>query len=194
MINYIKGEITKKGLDFLVIENGGIGYHINTSQNTLNKIQSGSETVIFTYLHVREDILSLFGFADNDELEMFKKLISVNGVGPKAGLSILSILDTASLKVAISTNDIQKISKASGIGKKTASKIVLELKDKIEKVDIEDVIESSKVVENETSELIKVLMTLGFTQNEAKKSLKNINLQDKNENEIIKEALRNLNN
>ncbi len=194
MINYIKGEITKKGLDFLVIENGGIGYHINTSQNTLNKIQSGSETVIFTYLHVREDILSLFGFADNDELEMFKKLISVNGVGPKAGLSILSILDTVSLKVAISTNDIQKISKASGIGKKTASKIVLELKDKIEKVDIEDVIESSKVVENETSELIKVLMTLGFTQNEAKKSLKNINLQDKNENEIIKEALRNLNN
>lgn len=193
MINYIKGEITKKGLDFLVIENQGIGYHVNTSQNTLNKIQSGSETIIFTYLHVREDILSLFGFADNDELDMFRKLISVNGVGPKAGLSILSILDTISLKVAILGNDIQKISKASGIGKKTASKIILELKDKIEKIDIEDVVESSSVVENETSELIKVLMSLGFSQNEAKKSLQKINLNEKTENEIIKEALRNLN-
>lgn len=193
MISYIKGEITKKGIDFLIIENQGIGYFINTSQNTLRKINTGDESLIYTYMHVRQDILALYGFSELDELEMFKKLITVNGVGSKAGLSILSMYDTISLKIAIANNDIQKISKASGIGKKTASKIILELKDKIEKIELDNIIEPEELQDNGVGDLIKVLMSLGFSQNEAKKALKNVDITNKNENEIIKEALKSLN-
>lgn len=193
MISFIKGQIVQKGINFLIIENNGIGYHVSTSQNTLIDLESDDNAAVFTYLHVREDNLSLFGFSNKEELEMFKKLISVNGVGPKAGLSILSIHDTNSLKRAIFENDTQTISKASGIGKKTASKIVLELKDKIGDIDNQVISENKKVVRNELDDVIKVLISLGFSLNEANKSLEKIDIKGKNENQIIKEALKNLN-
>ena len=199
MISYIKGEVVKKGIDYLIIENNGIGYYINTSFVTLKNLSEGEVSSVFTYMHIREDVLALYGFSKKDELEMFKKLISVNGIGPKAGLSVLSTYDINSVKVAILKEDVNAISKVPGIGKKTASKIILELKDKIgsieelEDINLSDIEVINEVVNNDIEDISKVLMTLGFSQVEAKKALDNIDISGKTENQIIKEALKNLN-
>ena len=199
MISYIKGEVVKKGIDYLIIENNGIGYYINTSFNTLKNLSEGDVSSVFTYMHVREDVLALYGFSKKDELDMFKKLISVNGVGPKAGLAVLSTYEINSVKVAILKDDVNAISKVPGIGKKTASKIILDLKDKVgsieelDNVDISDIEIISSDINNDVEDIAKVLMTLGFSQAEAKKALENIDLSGKTENQIIKEALKNLN-
>jgi len=199
MISYIKGEVVKKGIDYLIIENNGIGYYINTSFNTLKNLSEGDVSSVFTYMHIREDVLALYGFSKKDELEMFKKLISVNGIGPKAGLAVLSTYDINSVKVAILKDDVNAISKVPGIGKKTASKIILDLKDKVGSIDEIDSINLSDIevisdsVNNDIEDISKVLMTLGFSQLEAKKALENIDISGKTENQIIKEALKNLN-
>lgn len=199
MISYIKGEVVKKGIDYLIIENNGIGYYINTSFNTLKNLSEGDVSSVFTYMHVREDVLALYGFSKKDELDMFKKLISVNGVGPKAGLAVLSTYEINSVKVAILKDDVNAISKVPGIGKKTASKIILDLKDKVgsieelDNVDISDIEIISSDINNDVEDIAKVLMTLGFSQAEAKKALENIDISGKTENQIIKEALKNLN-
>lgn len=195
MISYIKGEVINKGIDFLIVENNGIGYHVNTSLNTLNSVTEGETVSIYTYMHVREDVLALYGFSKNEELDMFKKLISVNGVGPKAGLAVLSTYEINKIKLAISREDVTAISKVPGLGKKTAGKIILELKDKIGSINTEDldINEEIKIISNETNDIINVLLTLGFTQLEAKNVLEDINVDGKTENQIIKEALRLLN-
>ncbi len=199
MISYIKGEVVKKGIDYLIIENNGIGYYINTSFNTLKNLSEGDISSVFTYMHIREDLIALYGFSKKDELEMFKKLISVNGIGPKAGLAVLSTYDINSVKVAILKDDVNAISKVPGIGKKTASKIILDLKDKVGSIDEIDSINLSDIevisdsVNNDIEDISKVLMTLGFSQLEAKKALDNIDISGKTENQIIKEALKNLN-
>lgn len=199
MISYIKGEVVKKGIDYLIIENDGIGYYINTSFNTLKNLSEGDVSSVFTYMHIREDVLALYGFSKKDELEMFKKLISVNGIGPKAGLAVLSTYDINSVKVAILKDDVNAISKVPGIGKKTASKIILDLKDKVGSIEEIDSINLSDIevindsINNDIEDISKVLMTLGFSQLEAKKALENIDISGKTENQIIKEALKNLN-
>ena len=199
MISYIKGEVVKKGIDYLIIENNGIGYFINTSFNTLKNLSEGEKTSVFTYMHIREDAISLFGFSKADELTMFKKLISVNGVGPKAGLAVLSTYDINSVKLFILKDDANAISKVPGVGKKTASKIILDLKDKVgsieelDNIDVSDIEVVNNLVNNDVDDIVNVLMTLGFNQAEAKKALENIDIADKTENQIIKEALKNLN-
>lgn len=199
MISYIKGEVVKKGIDYLIIENNGIGYFINTSFNTLKNLSEGETTSVFTYMHVREDAISLFGFSKADELSMFKKLISVNGVGPKAGLAVLSMYDINSIKLYILKDDANSISKVPGVGKKTASKIILDLKDKVgsieelDNIDVSDIEVVNSLVNNDAEDIANVLMTLGFSQVEAKKALEDIDIAGKTENQIIKEALKNLN-
>ncbi|QSX06409.1 Holliday junction branch migration protein RuvA [Sedimentibacter sp. zth1] len=200
MISYIKGQIVKKGVDYLIIENNGIGYNINTSLNTLNKLSEGENTSVFTYMHVREDAILLYGFCTMEEIDMFKKLISVNGIGPKAGLAFLSTYEIDSLKVFILKEDVNAISKVPGVGKKTSQKVILDLKDKLGKLeDINNIkeIEGLSIEEaktnNDFDDIAKVLMTLGFTQLEANKALENIDIIGKSENQIIKEALKNLN-
>lgn len=200
MISYIKGKITKKSLDYLLIENNGIGYFINTSFSTLKILNEGDESLIYTYMHIREDILDLYGFLQIEELEMFKKLISVNGIGPKAGLNILSTYDVNTIRIIIIKEDITKLSKVPKIGKKTASKIILELKDKvgsIENVNLQDddmeIYLSEINNEDDSSDIVKVLVSLGFNQFEAKKVIDKIDLVGKSENDIIKEALKNIN-
>lgn len=200
MISFIKGEIVKKGLDYIIIDNNGIGYFVNTSLSTLNMVKDGEKSLIYTYMHIREDILALYGFLKQEEIEIFKKLISVSGVGPKAGLSILSTYDTNTIKAIILKDDSTKMSKVPGIGKKTASKIILELKDKIgtiEGLDKDDYILhdyiSTVSVNGESSDVIDALIVLGFSQLEAKKALDGIDMTGKSENEIIKEVLKNIN-
>jgi len=200
MISFIKGEIVKKGLDYLIIENNNIGYYINTSFSTLKMLKEGEKSLIYTYMHIREDILALYGFLKSEEIDMFKKLISVSGIGPKAGLAVLSTYDTNTIKAIILHDDSVKMSKVPGIGKKTASKIILELKDKVGtieniKADGYTLDEYAHVMsdDSECSDITNVLMTLGFSQFEAKKALEEIDLTGKTEQDIIKEALKNIN-
>lgn len=195
MISYIKGEVVKKGLDYIVIDNNDIGYYISTSLSTLNKVSEGEKVTIQIYMHVREDIVALYGFLTQDEIELFKKLITVNGVGPKAGLSVLSTYEANTVKEIILKDDTTRMSKVPGIGKKTASKIILELKDKVgtlEGLVVEEEISISKI-DSETSDVLNALTALGFNYNEAKSILEKIDFTGKTENEIIKEALKNIN-
>lgn len=195
MISYIKGEVIKKGLDSIVIDNNNIGYLINTSLSTLNRISEGERVTIQIYMHIREDIVALYGFFTSDELELFKKLISVNGIGPKAGLSVLSTYESNTVKEIILKDDSTRMSKVPGIGKKTASKIILELKDKVGSLDGLEITEELSIahVDNEASDVLNALTSLGFNPNEAKRTLDNIDFEGKTENEIIKEALKKIN-
>ncbi len=195
MISYIKGEVIKKGLDYTVLDNNGIGYYINTSFSTLNKIVEGSHVLIQIYMHIREDVIALYGFLTADEIELFKKLISVNGVGPKAGLSVLSTYEAGTVKEIILKDDAARMSKVPGIGKKTASKIILELKDKVGTLQSLSADETAIISEpdSEESDVLNALTALGFNAYEAKKTLDRIDFTGKTENEIIKEALKNIN-
>ena len=196
MISFIKGEVIKKGLDYIVLDNNDIGYYINTSFSTLNKLREGERVLIQTYMHIREDIIALYGFLTFDEIELFKKLISVNGVGPKAGLSVLSTYEPNTIKEIILKDDATRMSKVPGIGKKTASKIILELKDKVGTLDSIDLNTEELSISNldtEASDVLNALIALGFNSYEAKKTLDKIDFTGKTENEIIKEALKNIN-
>ncbi|NLK64173.1 MAG: Holliday junction branch migration protein RuvA [Tissierellia bacterium] len=191
MLSYIKGEVVKKGIDYLVLENNNIGYHVNTSFSTLENVSEKEKITILTYMHIREDILALYGFLTSDEIELFKKLITVNGIGPRVGLSVLSTYNANTIKEIILKEDAARLSKVPGIGKKTASKIILELKDKVGTV--EELKGSEIVISNEMSDVAEALTALGFSYIEVKKTLGNMELTGKSENEIIKEALKNMN-
>ncbi len=196
MISYIKGTVVKKGLDFVVIDNNDMGYFVNTSLSSLNKLCEGEKATILTYMHIREDIIALYGFLTADELELFRKLISVNGIGPKAGLSVLSTYESNTVKEIIIKEDVTRMSKVPGIGKKTASKVILELRDKVGVMDgaVADT-EGTGIfgAECESSDVLNALISLGFNSYEAKKALDKIDVAGKSENEIIKEALKNIN-
>ena len=138
MFYSVRGKLIHTTTTCAVVECGGVGYNCQTTMNTLKQIKLGSEVMLFTYLNVREDAMELFGFATKTELETFKTLISVSGVGPKAGLSILSELSPEQVAMAIATDDVKTITKAQGIGKKIAQRIILELKDKLAKAAVSD--------------------------------------------------------
>src|SRR3989338_6628286 len=132
MIGSIKGKIILKTEKFLIVETGGVGYKISVSVDTLSKIKkSNDEILLWIHTHVREDILDLYGFLDRQELEFFEMLINVSGIGPKGALAILGIASIETLKKAIGTSDTSYLTKISGIGKKTAEKIIIELRDKV---------------------------------------------------------------
>ena len=197
MYEYIKGKYIGINKDYVIIENGGIGYKIFTSGATMAEMPKVSEEVML-YLEqiVREDFIGLYGFKDREELEMFKLLISISGVGAKAALSLLSISRINNLKYAIIMEDDKHLCRAPGIGKKTAGRIILELKDKIktdevsEGVDIqqgfEDIAPSNS---NAIGEALGALLALGYSEKEAESALKKVNRQESVEN-IIKECLR----
>lgn len=195
MISYIKGEVIKKGPDYIILDNSGIGYYISTSFSTLNRLREGEHALIQTYMHIREDAVALFGFLTSDEIELFKKLISVSGVGPRAGLSVLSTYEANTVKEIILKDDVARMSKVAGIGKKTAGKIILELKDKVGTIDSLETGEEISISQwsGEASDVLNALIALGFNPNEAKMALSGIEITGKTENEIIKEALKNIN-
>lgn len=138
MFYSVRGKLIHTSASCAVVECGGVGYNCQTTMNTLKQIRLGTEVTLYTYLNVREDAMELFGFATKTELETFKTLISVSGVGPKAGLAILSELSPEQVAMAIATDDIKTITRAQGIGKKIAQRIVLELKDKLAKAAVSD--------------------------------------------------------
>lgn len=197
MYEYIKGKYIGINKDYVIIENNGIGYKIFTSGATMAEMPKVSEEVqLYLEQIVREDFIGLYGFKDREELEMFKLLISISGVGAKAALSLLSISRINNLKYAIIMEDDKHLCRAPGIGKKTAGRIILELKDKIktdevsEGVDIqqgfEDIAPSNS---NVIGEALGALLALGYSEKEAESALKKVNRQESVEN-IIKECLR----
>lgn len=138
MLYSVRGKLIHTTSSSAVVECGGVGYNCQTTINTLKTLKQGAEVMLYTYLNVREDAVELFGFATKTELDTFKTLISVSGVGPKAGLSVLSGLSPEQVAMAIATDDIKTITRAQGIGKKIAQRIVLELKDKLAKAAASD--------------------------------------------------------
>lgn len=202
MFHYISGKLAFANPNTAVIDAGGVGYKLTISENTYNSLPprhtvSMPDARLFTYMAVREDGIELFGFASETELSSFKMLLSVSGVGPKAAISILSLLTPERFALAVCTEDRKTISKANGIGPKTAARIILELKDKLLKeTDIGDVAQASvdtssvtMTVSGKLSEAQDALMVLGYTRNEALNVLKKIDTQSMGLEEIIKKAL-----
>lgn len=193
MYQYIIGDIEEINEDNIVIENNGIGYIIYTSKNSIMNIgQNTLNRKIYTHLVVREDVMSLYGFTSKEELEMFKLLITVTKIGPKVGIGILSAMNPSNIKISIMSGDTKALSRAPGVGKKTAERIILELKDKIGDNIMYDEGSNAKVPIDETEEVIVALNSLGYTRNEIFKALSVIDIKDKKTEDIIKLALRKL--
>lgn len=192
MFYYIKGKVTVKENNFLVLDAGGVGYKIFTSYTTLERATLNEEFLCYTYTHIREDIFDIYGFCSLEELNTFQMLITVSGVGPKAALSILSFMPTDLFAISVIKNDISAITKAPGIGKKIAERIVLELKDKISKSsNIEEMaIKDTGVSSDIVKEAVDALMVLGYSQLEAKGAVSNVKDNFTNVEDIIKNALK----
>ncbi len=197
MYDYIKGYFISIEKEYVVVECGDIGYRIFTSGSTISNMPSNGEKVkLFIQQVVREDFLGLYGFLTREELEMFNLLISINGVGPKAALSLMSICNMINLRYAIITGDEKTITKAPGIGKKIAQRIILELKDKITAEGQwiqEGKIQVEKKHNEKLSEALGALMSLGYSEKEAEKAIEGIDHNSSIE-DIIKNCLKNLMN
>lgn len=201
MISYIRGELTAIEKEKVIIDVGGVGYGIFMPEASVGLLpQMGNEVKLHTYLNVREDAMQLFGFLTRDDLEVFKLLIGVSGIGPKGGLSILSRLTADDLRFAVISGDARAISAAPGIGKKTAEKVIIELKDKL---DIEEILhrpeeEGQTVVSADSaaneiqSEAVQALVALGYGSTESLKAVKKVRLENATVEEVLKQALKNL--
>ena len=201
MISYIKGVVTYIYENRIVIENNGIGYNVQVSESTIAKLSVNEKIIkIFTYMNVKEDGISLFGFLSMEELDIFNKLISVSGVGPKGALSLLSSMEPSKIILAIIADDIAALSKGQGIGKKTAQRIILELKDKIDVFGYSDnfdglsdiSISGINSINSEKQDAVDALLALGFGRSETIKTVTEIDNDSLNSSEIIKIALKKL--
>lgn len=200
MYSYIRGILTEIEEDKIVVEANGIGYNIYTTAQTFDYLPSmGEEVKVYTYLHLREDVMMLYGFLTKDDLRVFKLLIGVNGIGPKGALAILSVMTTDDLRFAVLGDDAKAIAKAPGVGAKTAQRLILELKDKLS---LEDAFEqklehqqaasvsNAKGVKNEA---VEALVALGYSSSEALKALNGIEVTDETDVEdLLKAALKNM--
>jgi len=197
MIGFLRGILAEKGDGYLIIDVGGVGYYVNVPSNTSAYLRSeGEEVTVYTTMIVREDDMSLYGFSGKGELDAFKKLITVSGVGAKAGISILSSFTMEQLRQAIAFEDAKSLQKANGIGKKSAERIVLELKDKfsVDGAPLESG-ESEGAAPPPSSgraEAVTALMALGYSRGEAMNALAGIEEQDLATEEYVKRALKNL--
>lgn len=193
MYQYIKGNVEEVGDSYVVIENNGIGYYINTSRNSINYIKNNlSECKVYTYLNVRDDDMSLFGFASMEELNMFKLLLIVSKIGPKVALGVLSTITPSNIKLAILSNDVTALTKAPGIGKKTANRMILELKDKIDdNIDMDKDMLFSQDSDN-LDEVSGALISLGYSRSEITNILSKIDREGLSTEAIIKNALKEL--
>ena len=197
MYYYIKGILAAKGENYIVVDAAGVGYMIYTPLGDIAKApQEGREITVYTYLNVREDAMELYGFMTKEEKDMFLMLISVSGVGPKAGLAILSAASPKQIAVAIITGDTKTLTKAQGVGPKAAKRILLELKDKIDEtalgIDGDEGIDiPSAPLMDSKAEAMSALVALGYSANEARNVLAKLDASLSTE-ELIKKALAQL--
>lgn len=191
MFRYIKGTLEEVGQSYVVIENNNIGYLINTSQNSINALKNDSKQCkMYTHLNVREDEISLYGFSSQEELDMFHLLLLVSKIGPKVALGVLSTITPGNIKLAIISNDADALTRAPGIGKKTASRMILELKDKIGKDINMGKVDFSDNTITDDNEAIEALVSLGYTRSEILLVMNKINTNELETEDIIKNALK----
>lgn len=196
MFYYVSGTVAHMEPNLAVIDCGGVGYACRTTNQTLSRLKTGEKGKLYTHLYVREELFELYGFATENELNCFRLLIGVSGVGPKAALSILSAATPESLAMSIITGDEKALTVAPGIGKKIAQRIILELKDKLAKGQISPSGESyggtgvTVIPENKLSEASAALAVLGYSQGEINLALKGIDLDALTLEEVIKQALK----
>ena len=186
MITQLRGRITYKGSGYVVIDISGVGYKVRVSQTVLSKTDKGGEIFLWTHLAVRENALELYGFIPKEELDFFEMLIDVSGIGPKSALAILNLAPVKQLRKAVAAGDSTYLTKVSGIGKKTAGKIIIELKDRLEGLSKHGDEEGLK----EETEALEALCALGYGTQEARESLHKVKAEIKGTNEKIKEALK----
>jgi len=194
MFYYLDGTVALTAPYLAVIDCGGVGYACATTNNTISRLRKGERAKLYTYLHVREDIFDLYGFYSQEELNTFKMLIGVSGVGPKAALSILSASSPEQLVMAIITGDEKALTVAPGIGKKIAQRIILELKDKLAKeqdtIGLQSVAAAGKAVGGKVTEAAAALQVLGYTQADISTALKGVDVDTLPLEEIIRQALK----
>lgn len=202
MIAYIKGELAAVYMEGIVVEQGGIGYEISVPLSVIDQLPALGEAVkMYTYLYVREDILKLYGFLSKEDLEVFKLLITVSGIGPKGALGILAAMSPDDLKFAILAGDTKAIAKAPGIGKKTAGKLILELKDKLKLEDaFEERLESkqngasgSESISAIRNEAAEALTALGYASTDALKAVRKVEITEgMSVEELLKQSLKHM--
>lgn len=191
MIAYVRGLVEDIGEDYVIIDNNGIGYYISMPVSEIENLKKLKGVVkINTYHYVREDSVDLFGFMEQESLKMFRMLLNVSGVGPKAALSILSALSPQNMTLAIITGDEKTLCKAQGVGKKLAQRIILELKDKFKNYDFMPEDEGDETKYTDSMEVLGALMSLGYTRQEAAQAIKKVNADGKSIEEIVKQALK----
>lgn len=197
MFYYLNGVVAHTGPNLAVIDCGGVGYACKTTTYTLASLHKNEKAKLYTYLHVREDLFELYGFASENELNCFQMLIGVSGVGPKAALAILSSTTPERLAAAIITGDEKALTGAQGIGKKIAQRVILELKDKLAKGQLGTPLPTeigatgpTVIPENKSSEAAAALAVLGYTPLEINTALKDIPIEDLSLEAVIKQALK----
>lgn len=200
MFAYIKGKLESKLNNYIVIDVGGIGYKVFMSESNIERLGELGEIVkVHTYYYVREDNISLYGFITSEELRMFELLIGVSGIGAKSAITMLSNISPSSFALAVISNDISQLIKIQGIGKKTAQRIILELKDKLKTeeavINTENKEIKNKIVEdNKVQEAISALQVLGYNRKEIEKALEKIEKDNLSIEDIIRKALAILGN
>ncbi|MBP3502212.1 MAG: Holliday junction branch migration protein RuvA [Clostridia bacterium] len=194
MFAYIKGTFESRTMDYIVVDVNGIGYKIFMSENSMKNIgEIGTIVKVHTYLKVREDDVSIYGFSSVEELRMFELLVSVSGIGAKSAITILSNIEPSKFAVAVVSNDVNTLKKLPGIGAKSAQRIILELKDKLKSINVEEQENeeiSNIITKNENiEELITAMQVLGYSRKEIENILPKLDKNDTNLESMIKKAL-----
>jgi len=197
MIAYIKGTVEQLSDQHAILENQGIGYIINASPTTLSRLpRKGSEAQLYTYMQVREDDISLYGFLSQEEISLFRLLISISGIGSKVATAILGIMSPDQIITAIASQDSVAFSKVPGVGKKTAQRITLELQDKIKTLHhsagVDSIIEFDAGSSSEKQDAIDALLALGYGRSESVRAVLAVALEDMSAEQIIRLALKKL--
>lgn len=194
MISYIKGNLETKNIDSIVVDVGGIGYKIYMSATSIDRIgEINNKVKVYTYMRVREDDVSLFGFCTNEELKMFEQLIGVSGIGAKVALTILSNISPSSFALAIISGDVNVLKGLPGIGAKTAQRMILELKDKMDTqnaIETENMPIKNIVKDDKKRDAIEALQVLGYARKDIELAISKLDTQDMTVEEIIKQGLK----
>ncbi len=189
MISHLSGTVLGVYKNFIVLDVHGVGYKVHCTENTLDKTSTETNLSLHTHLAVRENAMDLFGFETQNELELFTMLIGISGIGPRSALGIIGLESSEKLVGAISEGDISYLTKVSGVGKKSAEKIVLELKDKVGLLDAKYT-GTALTLRQEEEDVLEALKTLGYRADEARDALRQIPKETKEQGQIIKEALK----
>lgn len=187
MIAYLEGKIIYSTDKFFIINTGNIGYKVSVTPETILLFKEGDNASLYIYTAVRENSIDLFGFKNTAELSFFELLLDVSGIGPRSALGIIALAPIDTIKKAIATGDVGYLNKVSGIGKKTAEKIIIELRDKLQDYKSDD---NTPGLLRDESDIVEALKSLGYSQNEARDALKNVPTTVIGTNARIKEALK----